>query len=154
MSGFVGADVEALRLLGAQLGSQAEELEGLTKRLTARVESAQWRGPDGDRFRSDWSGRYSAMIRSAAFAIRGASEAAKSNAAQQDSASGANDGIDSLIHSAPTPAPGFTFGDDPGMTPGLHFSPDQPVLGDPGMTPNGIELTPDQIQAITDSLGN
>ena len=152
MSGFVGADVEALRLLGTQLGSQAGELEGLIKRLTTRVESAQWRGPDGDRFRSDWSGRYSAMIRSAAFAIRGASEAAKSNAAQQDSVSGASDGFASLIHNISGLGP--VQGNGPGETPRLHFAPDQPVLGDPGISPSGVKLTPDQVQGITDSLGN
>ncbi len=87
MSGFIGADVEALRLLSTQLTSSAEELESLVSRLSGRVDAAQWRGPDSERFRSDWGQRYSTMIRKAVIALRGASESVRTNAGQQESAS-------------------------------------------------------------------
>jgi uncharacterized protein YukE len=90
MPGFIGADVEALRLLGTQFTSSAEELENLVGRLSGRVDAAQWRGPDSERFRSEWGQRYSGMIRNAAAALRGASESVRANAGQQASASAAD----------------------------------------------------------------
>jgi uncharacterized protein YukE len=93
MSAFIGADVAALRLLAVQLSSSADELESLVGRLSGRVNSAQWRGPDSDRFRGDWSQRYTGMIRNAASALRSASEAARTNAGQQETASAAVSGL-------------------------------------------------------------
>lgn len=90
MSTFVGADVAALRQLSVQLLSSADELESLVNRLGGRVNAAQWRGPDSERFRGDWSQRHVGTIRNAASALRSASEAARTNAAQQETASSAD----------------------------------------------------------------
>lgn len=89
MSAFFGADVDALRALGAQFISQADDLDGLASRLTSRVGTAPWRGPDAERFRSDWNQRHSSAIRNAAIALRNAADSARTNASQQDSASSA-----------------------------------------------------------------
>lgn len=174
MSGFVGADVEALRFLGAQLNAQAQELEDLVRRLTVRVESAQWRGPDAQRFRSDWSSRYSAIIRSAALSMRSAADDARSNAAQQESVSGADglspalpfpnffigQGDDGTPQLMPDPnfSPGLQIPDGPGLLPPPGFNPDpgidprpvfrlDPILPDfPRSDVDGGTLTPDQFE--------
>ncbi len=96
MSSFYGADVEALRSLSAQLGSQADDLDSVARRLMARVDGTQWRGPDAERFRSDWNQRHSSAIRNAAIALRGAAESARTNASQQDSASSAGSSFASI----------------------------------------------------------
>ncbi len=136
MSGFIGADVDALRVLGTQFTSSAEEIENLVGRLSGRIDAAQWRGPDSERFRSDWGQRLSGMIRNAAVALRGASDSIRANALQQASAS------------APDFDPGSSF-----SYVGGPFVGDNPILpsvipgwrGDGVLTMHPSDITPSQI---------
>lgn len=89
MAGFIGADIEQLRALGNELTRQAEELESVISRLTSRITSVDWRGPDAQRFTSDWHDRLAGMLRSAATLFRDAAAKVMEDARQQESASGA-----------------------------------------------------------------
>lgn len=88
MAGFYGADVEQLRVLSRELQIQADLLVAASGRLHGRVSEMSWRGPAGERFRSDWSESLAPSIRIAADALAGASLAVARNAEDQAIASG------------------------------------------------------------------
>ena len=57
VTGFWGADTEALRRLSGSIGSGGEQLDDLAARLSVLIDSVDWIGPDADTFRADWSGQ-------------------------------------------------------------------------------------------------
>lgn len=87
MAGFVGADVEQLRLLGRELGQQAGQLEAIVSRLSTRVTSVEWRGPDARKFIDEWNARLSVSLRATANSLRDESGRVEANARQQEQAS-------------------------------------------------------------------
>lgn len=88
MAGFFGADVEQLNQLGHELNHEAEQLDALTLRLTSRIASVAWHGPDAQKFTSEWHDRLAVSLRATAGALRDASGQAAANARQQVEASG------------------------------------------------------------------
>lgn len=87
---LTGADVQQLRDTAARLTQGAESLETSAKTLTSMVANvATWRGPDADRFRSDWHGNSVPTISSITAQLRDAANTLKRNADQQEGASAA-----------------------------------------------------------------
>jgi hypothetical protein len=83
-----GADVAQLRSAAAQFSKGASALEASAKALHSLIGSAtRWRGPDADRFRSQWSGQSARTINAAVDALRQASKTLQRNADEQDKAS-------------------------------------------------------------------
>lgn len=88
MAGFFGADVEQLHLLERVLSQQAEQLEAVVSRLSARITSVEWRGPDAQKFKTEWQDHLSGNLRASANRLRDASGQVAGNARQQEEASG------------------------------------------------------------------
>lgn len=87
MAGFFGADVEQLRLLGRELTQQAEMLESVVARLTSRIGSVEWHGPDAQKFKAEWHDQLAVRLRATAGSLRDASGHVEGNAGQQEQAS-------------------------------------------------------------------
>lgn len=87
---FFGADVDQLRQLSRSLAQNAEQIQAITSRLSPRVDSTRWHGPDADRFRGEWNEHLVAGLNAAARALGDASGLAEGNARQQEQASGAS----------------------------------------------------------------
>lgn len=84
-----GADVEQLNQLSAQLNNKASDIQNVISQLSSAISSVQWQGPDANRFRSDWQGQHVAQLKQVVSALQNASQNAKRNAQEQQSASGA-----------------------------------------------------------------
>ncbi|NUS35997.1 MAG: hypothetical protein HOQ04_05985 [Pseudarthrobacter sp.] len=82
-----GADVEQLRQLGSKLQQGAAEIETQKSTLTKVLSGTDWKGPDADKFRQDWSGTHTTMLTKVAEALKNAGDQAKKNAEQQSQAS-------------------------------------------------------------------
>lgn len=57
MNGFLGADTEALREVGARFEERSLTVEDMTARLSALIDAVPWVGPDAMALRVDWAGR-------------------------------------------------------------------------------------------------
>ena len=82
-----GADVEQLRQLGNKLQAGASEIETQKSTLTKVLSGTDWKGPDADKFRQEWSGTHTTMLTKVAEALKDAGNQAKKNAEQQSQAS-------------------------------------------------------------------
>jgi hypothetical protein len=82
-----GADVEQLRQLGSKLQAGASEIETQKSNLTKVLSATDWKGPDADKFRQEWSGQHTTMLTKVAEALKEAGGQAKRNAEQQSQAS-------------------------------------------------------------------
>ncbi|MGX1163251.1 type VII secretion system (Wss) protein ESAT-6 [Arthrobacter sp. SLBN-100] len=82
-----GADVDQLRQLGSKLQAGATEIESQRNSLTNALTSTDWKGPDADRFRDQWTGEHTSMLNKVAEALRDAGQKARKNAEEQSSAS-------------------------------------------------------------------
>lgn len=82
-----GADVQQLRQLGSKLQEGASQIETQKSNLTSLLNSTNWKGPDADKFREEWSGTHTTQLTKVAEALKEASTRAKRNADQQDQAS-------------------------------------------------------------------
>lgn len=88
-----GADPEQLRATATQFSQAADQLQGSLKGLSSYVSNASfWRGPDSERFRSEWSGQSVFSINAAVTALRNGAEVLRRNADEQDDASRADRG--------------------------------------------------------------
>lgn len=87
MAGLWGLDVQAVTQLGATLNQKSQEIQGILQTLSSQLQSADWRGPDGDRFRNDWDGRHRPALQNVSEALREAGSTAQKNAQQQSDAS-------------------------------------------------------------------
>ncbi|RAX17554.1 hypothetical protein DC347_06330 [Pseudarthrobacter sp. AG30] len=82
-----GADVEQLRQLGSKLQAGASEIETQKSTLTKLLHGTDWKGPDADKFKSEWDGQHSTLLTKVAEALKEAGSKAKRNAEQQSQAS-------------------------------------------------------------------
>ena len=55
---FYGADVSQLRALAKAADRAAASLSTQANSLHSQIQSAPWKGSDGDRFRQEWSGSH------------------------------------------------------------------------------------------------
>lgn len=106
-----GADAGQLRSIATQLNKGASALESSAKTLHSLIgTTTQWRGPDADRFRSQWSSSSVRSIATAVDALRQAADTLRRNANEQETASAADGGgsdgggVGQPTHTAPSPA--------------------------------------------------
>ncbi|MCG7592736.1 WXG100 family type VII secretion target [Mycobacterium sp. PSTR-4-N] len=84
-----GADIEQVQQLSNQLNAKANDIQGIVSQLSSAISSVNWMGPDADRFRSDWQGQHVAQLKQVISALQTASQNARRNAQEQQTASGA-----------------------------------------------------------------
>ena len=84
-----GADIEQVQQLSNQLNAKANDIQGIVSQLSSAISSVNWLGPDADRFRSDWQGQHVAQLKQVISALQTASQNARRNAQEQQTASGA-----------------------------------------------------------------
>lgn len=87
MATMTGMDIAAVRALAKQLKSGATEIDQITKKLTAKLESTPWVGNDQKRFLSDWKGSHTSALRKVADGLTDASQKAETNAREQEDVS-------------------------------------------------------------------
>lgn len=88
MSGFLGADTEALRSHADRVAEGARRLLELRDSLEPLVmDEAMWRGPDADAFRESWTGRASTMFQLRSEALTSDGESLRRHAEEQDTVS-------------------------------------------------------------------
>lgn len=103
----IGADPEQLRSTAMQFTQAADRLQGSLKSLAGLVSHAGfWRGPDSERFRSDFNGQSVYSMNAAIEALRNGAEVLRRNADEQDHASraegGSGSGGDGAMRSRPS----------------------------------------------------
>lgn len=103
----IGADPDQLRATANQFVQAADRLQESLKGLNAFISnSAMWRGPDSERFRSEWNGQSVFALNGAINALRTGADILRRNADEQDTASQANGGNGASICAVPArPAP-------------------------------------------------
>ncbi len=84
---YGGLDVQQVRQLSTQLSQKASDIDSILSSLTGALNNTQWEGPDATKFRNDWSGQHTSVLKQVAQALRDASQNAQQNAAQQEQAS-------------------------------------------------------------------
>ena len=84
-----GADIEQLQQLSTQLNSKAGEIQNVISQLSSQISSVNWLGPDATKFKSDWQGQHVAQLKQVVSALQAASQNARKNAQEQQTASGA-----------------------------------------------------------------
>ncbi|MBT2597345.1 hypothetical protein [Arthrobacter sp. ISL-72] len=82
-----GADIVQLKALGTKLQAGSSEIDKQKSQLSKALESTDWKGPDADKFRSEWSSRHVSDLARVARALEEAGKQASKNAAQQEEAS-------------------------------------------------------------------
>jgi hypothetical protein len=82
-----GADIEQLKTLGTKLQAGSSEIEKQKNTLTRVLEGTDWKGPDADKFRSEWSGQHVTALAKVANALQEAGQQATRNANEQQQAS-------------------------------------------------------------------
>ncbi|MBT2522260.1 hypothetical protein [Arthrobacter sp. ISL-28] len=82
-----GADIAQLKNLGTKLQAGSSEIEKQKSMLTKILQGTDWKGPDADKFRSEWNGQHAAALAKVAQALEEAGKQASRNATQQEEAS-------------------------------------------------------------------
>lgn len=85
---YFGQDVEQVQQLASQLNTRADDIRQLVTQLSATVQAVDWQGPDAERFRSDWNQQHRVALAAVASALHAASQSARRNAQDQQTASG------------------------------------------------------------------
>lgn len=88
MSGFKGMDVEQVRRLADQLDAKANVINDIAAQLSNQLGSTDWRGPDSERFRSDWDSHHRSALNRVMQALQDAARTSRRNANEQEHASG------------------------------------------------------------------
>ncbi|GAA1270750.1 hypothetical protein [Arthrobacter pascens] len=82
-----GADIAQLKDLGTKLQAGSAEIEKQKNMLARALQSTDWKGPDADKFRSEWEGQHANALAKVAQALEEAGKHASRNATQQEEAS-------------------------------------------------------------------
>lgn len=93
MTGFQGADTEALRQTGAAVAGGAERIDDLALRLSALIDAVTWTGLDADSFRADWGGRVRPGLLERGARLRADGRTLDGHADEQDQASEDGGGV-------------------------------------------------------------
>lgn len=77
MANMYGADLADLDTLRGEFDRRAEEVNGLTGALSAKIEpgATAWSGPGADKFRAAWNGDFKPALGKLETALREASTA-------------------------------------------------------------------------------
>lgn len=112
--GFFGADIAQLRTLSKSLGQSGTRLKTVESTVNSLVQTAAWKGSDGEKFRSEWSSSLRPMLNSAAATLHNQSQVLLAQANEQETASGAGGTAQAPGPAQPTPgtvAPDRKWGD-------------------------------------------
>jgi hypothetical protein len=82
-----GADVQGLKDLGSKLQHGATEIETQKSNLNKMLHTVDWKGPDADKFRSEWDSNHMTQLTKVAEALKDAGQKARQNAEAQDQTS-------------------------------------------------------------------
>ena len=93
--GIYGADIAQLRSLSKVMGTSGNTLSNLELNINGVVSSTAWRGADGERFRSEWSGKMRPMLHKASESLRTQAKALLAQADEQEQASQGSSGSSS-----------------------------------------------------------
>jgi hypothetical protein len=83
-------DVQQVRELASLLGKKAGEIDQLISTISSKLAGTDWRGPDAERFRSDWNGQLTTSLKNVAQNLRDTQTRATKNAADQETTSNAS----------------------------------------------------------------
>ncbi len=84
---FYGADVSQLRELAKAVDKAATLLSSRASSLQGQIQSAPWKGMDGERFRQDWTGTHRPTLERVASSLRHNSKLLLQHANEQEKAS-------------------------------------------------------------------
>ncbi|MBB6405470.1 WXG100 family type VII secretion target [Arthrobacter sp. AZCC_0090] len=82
-----GADIAQLKNLGSKLQAGSTEIENQRNTLNKVLAGTDWKGPDADKFRSEWQGQHMTALNKVAQALQEAGKKATQNASEQEQAS-------------------------------------------------------------------
>ncbi|BAS11325.1 hypothetical protein AHiyo4_47470 [Arthrobacter sp. Hiyo4] len=89
---FYGADVSQLRELAKAVDKAAALLSSRASSLQGQIQSAPWKGADGELFRQDWSGNHRPSLERVASSLRHNSKLLLQHASEQEQSSAATGG--------------------------------------------------------------
>ena len=89
---FYGADVSQLRELAKAVDKAATVLSSRASSLQGQIQSAPWKGLDGERFRQDWAGSNRPTLERVASSLRHNSKLLLQHANEQEKASDSSSG--------------------------------------------------------------
>ena len=84
---FYGADIEQMQQLEQTLRQQAEALQNIMSTIRSRVQATDWRGPDADRFRSQWDTTHTQNLNRVVSELQQVADTVRSNWMQQQQVS-------------------------------------------------------------------
>ncbi len=59
---FYGADIAQMQELERTLKTEAENLQNIINSIKTKVHGTDWRGPDAEKFRSEWDGTHTKSL--------------------------------------------------------------------------------------------
>src|SRR5699024_956481 len=128
MSGFWGAETEAVRQQGEACAGAAGALETLLRSCGSQVATVEWIGADADGFRERWSSEVDSRLQQAIEMLRAHGEELRRHGDEQDEASADDGGGGVGLPGIPLPTPpGFP------SLPGLPGLPNLPIPTLPGL---------------------
>jgi hypothetical protein len=89
---FYGADVSQLRALAKAVDHAASLLSARAGSLHSQIQSAPWKGADGDRFRQEWTGSHRPGLEKVVSSLRENSRILLKNAEEQEKSSNSSGG--------------------------------------------------------------
>jgi hypothetical protein len=114
--GLYGADIEQLRALSKTMGQSGSRLKTVESTVNSLVQSAAWKGADGDRFRSEWTSSLRPILSKTSESLESQSQLLLKHADEQNQASNSGSGAaSSAAPSSPAPSsPAPSGSGDPG----------------------------------------
>jgi hypothetical protein len=85
--GIYGADIEQLRALSKLMGQSRQRLQNVESTVNSLVQSAAWKGADGDEFRNAWTSSLRPLLSKTTESLEHQSKSLLMQAAQQEKAS-------------------------------------------------------------------
>ena len=80
---MMGADVDALGSLARLFQCEAQKICASVQAINSQVHSVWWHGPDADRFRCDWDGRFRSQLNNVVTQLEDGARNAIRQAAEQ-----------------------------------------------------------------------
>ncbi len=93
MGQMVGADIEQLNALGAEMDRQADRLDQIRGELGAGLALSTWDGVDADDFRYQWENQLAGLLRGVSEIMRDRAVVLRQNAEEQQITSEAGGGV-------------------------------------------------------------
>lgn len=84
-----GADVEALDNLSRKFEEESGKIQQATSTISSQLQSVWWKGPDAERFKSDWESTHKTALTRIGESLTQAANHCRKQAAEQRQVSGA-----------------------------------------------------------------